>query len=482
MQVRRLVCALSLGLALAPRPARAEAPLGLDDAVTLALTNNERALKAPLRVEAAQGQLERARAAFLPTLVAGGTGQLHSIEDRSGRILAGSGNITLNQPLLNLPAFPLYAQAKHQLESERWGAVQDKRQLAFDTAHAFLLALTNERVLEAAKGRLDRARENQQTADARAQAQLASTNDVTRAIIETTSATREVAQAQGNLTRAYLQLGFLVGKPITGNLSAPDRVTQTAEHSALRTEDVAQMAEARRADVRSAHERTEALRESAREPLFRLAPTIGASAQIHAVVAPIAPDPVFDETLQLTLSWNIYDAGVRYADRKTRVAQAESQALDEKALRRSIATDVNIALTALRAARESYRISEEAVDAAKRNTTETEILYAQGLARAIEVSDANGQRFDAEVNRATAKLSMQQAYLDLRDALGLGPVGEELQPSVAAPKDGATAPRGAEAAPAGATAAKAGAAPPLPPAPPGPATAPPSTAPKGGTP
>ena len=479
MQVRTLVCALSLGLALAPRAARAEAPLGLDEAVNLALANNERALKAPLRVEAAQGQLERARSAFLPTLVANGTGQLRSIEDRNGRAVSGSGNLTLNQPLLNLPAFPLYAQAKHQLESERWGAVQDKRLLAFDTAHAFLLALTNERVLEAAKGRLDRARENQQTADARAQAQLASTNDVTRAIIETTSATREVAQAQGNLARAYLQLGFLVGKPITGNLSAPDRVTQTAEHSALRTEDVAQMAEARRPDVRAAHERTEALRESAREPLFRLAPTIGASAQIHTTVAPIAPDPAFDETLQLTLSWNIYDAGVRYADRKTRVAQAQSQALDEKALRRSIATDVNIALTALRAARESYRISEEAVDAAKRNTTETEILYAQGLARAIEVSDANGRRFDAEVNRATAKLSMQQAYLDLRDALGLGPVGEELQPGGAAAKDGAAAtPPSAAATPPGAAAAP----PAAPPAQPSAAPVPPGAAPKGGTP
>jgi outer membrane protein TolC len=84
---------------------------------------------------------------------------------------------------------------------------------------------------------------------------------------------------------------------------------------------------------------------------------------------------------------------------------------------------------------------------------ETEILYQQGLARALEVSDANGRRFDAEVNRATAKLSMQQAYLDLREALGLGPIGEELEPSPAAAK-----------------------------AAPGPPPIPPFVAPKGGTP
>jgi outer membrane protein TolC len=261
---------------------------------------------------------------------------------------------------------------------------------------------------------------------------------VTRAIVETTTATREVAQAQGRLSRAYLELGFLVGRAVNGGLTAPDRITQTAERSAIRPEDAAQNAEARRPDVRAAHERTEALRASAKEPLYRLAPTIGASAQIRGTLAPIAPDTAFDESVQLNLTWTIYDAGVRYADRKTRAAQAESQALDEKQLRRSIATDIGVAIASLRAARDSYRISEEAVEAATRNTVETEILYQQGLARALEVSDANGRRFDAEVNRATAKLAMQQAYLDLRYALGLGPLGNELDAGAgAAPKGGA---------------------------------------------
>ncbi|MBL8606283.1 MAG: TolC family protein [Myxococcales bacterium] len=60
-------------LALSPRRAAAQeaAPLRMEDAVQLALANNERAKKAPLRVEQAAGQLERARDAFFPTLSAG---------------------------------------------------------------------------------------------------------------------------------------------------------------------------------------------------------------------------------------------------------------------------------------------------------------------------------------------------------------------------------------------------------------------------
>ena len=114
---------------------------------------------------------------------------------------------------MNLSAFPQYSQARHQLESERWGSVQDKRLVAFDTASAFLVTLTNERVLRAAEQRLDRARANSRDTSARAAAGLTSTNDATRATLETASAENQVATARGNVARAYLQLGFLVGRP-----------------------------------------------------------------------------------------------------------------------------------------------------------------------------------------------------------------------------------------------------------------------------
>ncbi|MDI1446293.1 TolC family protein [Polyangium sp. 6x1] len=418
-------------LLLLPRGARAGS-LTLEQAVRQALAHHERAGKAPLRVEAAEGQLDRARSAFLPSLVAGANATVRGTPDRIGRQLFGTGTLTLTQPLLNPSAIPQYTQAKRQLAAERWGAVEDRRSLAFDTARAFLVVLTRERVLEAATRRLERARANQQNADARAQAGLASTNDVTRALLETAAAAREVAQAEGNVATAYLELGFLVGSPVTGPLSAPDRTTRAAESGGVRAEDEVKQAEARRPDLRSAAERTAALRASAQEPLYRLAPTLSLSAQVRFNPAPAPPDTTHDETLQVNLTWPLFDAGARYGDRKTRVAQAESQALDERQLRRSVATDIGIARATLKAARESYRIAEEAVAAARKNTAETEILYQQGLARAIELVDANARRFEAEVALATAKLSMEQAYLELRFALGQGPTDDDTERSAAA--------------------------------------------------
>lgn len=410
-----------------PVPAFAqEQQLRIEDAIALALQNNERAQKAPLRVETAEGQVDRARTSFYPSLSANGSGTWNATEDRSGRSVTTSGTVTLTQPLLTPSAFPLYAQSKHQRESERWGATQDRRVLAFDTARSFLQVLTADRVVEAATKRLDRAKENLANAQARAQAQLASTNDATRAQVELSTSYREVAQAQGSLAKAHTQLSFLVGKRIDGTLAAPDRTTKGAESFENAAQSQVQAAIDRRPDVKQAQERTEALKLSASEPLYRLAPTLSAQGQLRVIPDPLATEKATNETISLVLTWNIFDQGQRYADRRTRLAQSESQQLDEKLLRRSVATDVELAIIALRTAREAYRIAGDAVAAAQKLVEEEQILYQQGLARAIEVTDANSKRFDAEVSRASARLSMEQAYLELRFALGLAPIDEEL--------------------------------------------------------
>ena len=209
-------------------------------------------------------------------------------------------------------------------------------------------------------------------------------------------------------------------------LAPPDRTTQAAESFETNPDDQVRAAMDRRPDLRAAQERTEALRASAKEPLYRLLPSLSASAQVRFLPDPLPTERGRDEIATLNLQWNIFDAGFRYADRRTRLAQAESQALDESLLRRTIDNEIRVALVSLRAAREAFKIADDAIAAAQRSSDETEILYRQGLARAIELTDANARRYDAEVTRASAKLSMEQAYLELRYALGFGPIDENL--------------------------------------------------------
>jgi outer membrane protein TolC len=184
-----------------------------------------------------------------------------------------------------------------------------------------------------------------------------------------------------------------------------------------------------RPDVNVLKHQAVAAHDFAGEPMLRFVPTLGLQGQALATTNP--PGGVasrwHDETLQGTLTWTLYDAGVRYADKHSRDAQAEIADLNLQLLGRGVDAQVRAAVAVLVAAQAAYRVAVDAVRFARQNVDETAILYRQGLAKAIELVDANDSRFTAEVNYASAEYAMAQAYLGLRQALGLDPLGTELR-------------------------------------------------------
>src|SRR5262249_44493753 len=110
------------------------------------------------------------------------------------------------------------------------------------------------------------------------------------------------------------------------------------------------------------------------------------------------------------------------ADASSRQASADVAELQVRALRKKITADIRTAVAALVAGRSSIQAAQEGVDAARKSADETAVLYKQGLAKAIELVNANSSRFDAEVSLAAAQLGLRQAELDLRAALGLFPI------------------------------------------------------------
>jgi outer membrane protein TolC len=403
------------------QPARAEG-LSMSQAVALALRNNERARIADLRVEQAEGSVESARGAFLPSLLVGGSANLDAHASKNGDHVSGLGTITLRQPILHPSAIPTYRASKMSLESSKQAAVEDERALAYDTARAFVEAVAAERVLKAAEGRLERANADLEDTLARVAAQLNSSNDSTRTKLDVASAKRGVTTSKSSVDRARLSLGLLLGTSVEGPLEEPDALSKAAESFVGRADELSKTARVERADLKKAHFDTLAARESAEEPLYRLAPTIDLNGVASANPRPATGQHPDAETLTLSLSWTIFDGGVRYGDRKSKLAQASSLAYQEKALERSVDIGVRSAVVSLLAAQEALRVAEEAVEAARANSEETQILYKQGLARAIELTDANASRFDAEVSLAEARLDLVEAYLGLREAEGLDPV------------------------------------------------------------
>ncbi|NUP08344.1 MAG: TolC family protein [Polyangiaceae bacterium] len=402
-------------------PVFAQEELTLEVAMKRSLQTHERAKIAELDVEAAEGAVESARADFLPTLVLGAEATLAPPDD-ADRYVTGSGTLTLRQPLLNPSAIPRLSSAKHTLESEKLSAGEERRQLAFETARAFLDALAAERFVDAAEERLKRAKANQDNAQARVDAELNSSNDVTRAKLEVSSAARELAQRERDEIEARIALALLVGGPVEGELVSPEVLFEEARTFAGNAEELSNAASTTRGDVRALEEQALAAKESAKEPLFRLAPSIDLTGRFRVNPDPLPEQSWHDESLTLALTWTIFDGGQRYGDRKTLLARTYSIDAQRSLVRRTLSTEIQSSITSLETSRTTYSLAQEAKSAATTNTEETNVLYQQGLARAIEVVDANAEQFDAEVEVESSRIEMARSYLGLRQSMGAQPL------------------------------------------------------------
>lgn len=400
--------------------------LGLGDAIQLALTRNERARIAELDVVIADASVSKARVAFLPVLTANGNNTLHPRDTPRD---TASGALTLSQPLLVPSAWPLLEEAKHNLSGQRAQSADDKRQLAFDAAKAFFNVLLADQVVKAAQRKLDTAKADLADTDAQVKAQLVSSNDVTRAQIGLASSVRELASDQGNLDAAYVQLSLILDErvgPGIAELEVPAALLEAGARPLPAVAALVASSLARRPDLAARKDFALASHDFAREPRVRWFPTIGVAAQLTANSQADRSGHEVAGTVTLNASWAIYDAGSRDADARSRDASAAIADLSMNSLVRTIEAQVRSAAVSLDSAQQALVAARDAMTASRKSADETAILYHQQLAKAIELLDANEQRFVAEVNFAVAQFSVASAYLALRQAMGLDPIGEDL--------------------------------------------------------
>jgi outer membrane protein TolC len=405
--------------------------LRIEDAVARALARNERARIADLNVTVAAAGVDKARAAFLPTVNVGGiyTQKPDDVVAPPKSSYTAVASVTISQPLINASAFPLYAEAKRLLDGQVAQTQDDKRVLAFDAARAFFTALSADAVVTAASTRLDTAKANLADTEARVQAQLVSTNDVTRATIDLANAVHELENDRGTARIAYVALAYTINSPVPNTLVTPTALLAAGRAAVPPVDGLVRLAILRRPDLASKRQVALAAHDFAAEPLLRLVPTLGVSGtlQLSSDETIVGHGFYNTEALVATLSWPLFDAGVRYADKRSRDAAAESADLVTAELVRSVDEQVRSSAIALEASQKALVAAAQARDAAKKSADETAILYKQGLAKAIELVDANDQRFLAEVSYATAEYAVAIAYLSLRQSVGLDPIGTELR-------------------------------------------------------
>jgi outer membrane protein TolC len=423
-----LVIALPVGLSAGL--ARAD-ELRIEDAVALALARNEVAKISDANVVVADAAVLKARTAFYPTIGVLGT-YTQSPQDvvapghNSYSLLASA---VFTQPILNASSFPLYAQSKRLYDGQVAQTVDDKRLLAYDAVRAFFAALTADAVAAAAADRLKTAQLNVDDTQARLDARLVSSNDVTRAKIDLGNAVNELETDRGTAQVTYQALAFTINAPVPTKLAPPTALLGAGRADVPGVENLLRTAIAKRPDLVSKRFLAVAAHDFADEPMLRLVPSLALSGTFTLTSNPTyaGADIYNNEFLLFTVTWPLFDAGVRYADKRSRDAQANIADLTVDALVRTVDAQVRSAVFTLKSAQAALVGAEQARDAANLSKDETAILYKQGLAKAIELVDANDSAFLAAVNYATAEYGLTLAYLNLRQTIGLDPLGTELR-------------------------------------------------------
>lgn len=395
-------------------------PLTIERAVELAVTRNERAAIADTTVEAAEARVRRARTAFLPRVdISGNLGT--DIGNGSERDLTASALLT--QPIFDARVFPLYRQQRFERDAAVLSAVDSKRVLGFDAAVSFLTTLSFEQVLLAAERRRDFAQTNLDDVRARFEAGLVSSNDVTRAELELATAVRGLAQARGDVQASRVDLENLL-KADVESLAPPEALLDAADDPPPAVGSVVAEAQARRSDIAARRARVEALRAFADEPRARFFPSVLFNAQTRNVNDGPITNRNNEGFVGVSFAWPVFDAGLRAADRAERTANVRGAELQLELELREVERQMHGASVQLSTEQASLREAIAAVRAARKNADETNILYREGLASALELADATQRLFEAEVAEVTARYRMALAFLSLREASGVAAVGE----------------------------------------------------------
>jgi outer membrane protein TolC len=399
-----------------------DAPLTIERAVALALERNERAAIAETTVEAAEARLSRARTAFLPRVDISGNWRNDYDETSTDRALSTAALVT--QPVFDARIFPLYRQARFQREATRFSAADARRLLAFDAAATFLATLSLEQVQLAAEHRRQFAQTNLDDVRARFEAGLVSSNDVTRAELELATAVRGVAQSTGDVQASRIDLETLLKSEVAGELAFPQALLDAADDAPSATETQVTEAQQRRPDLAATRANVEALRAFANEPAARFLPSVLFNAQTRNINDGRLTNRTNEGFFGFTLAWPVFDAGLRRAETLERNALVRGAELQLQFEERDVERELRSAAVQLSTEQAALREAAAALRAARKNADETNALYREGLASALELADANQRLFESEVAEVTARYRMAVAYLSWREAIGIGPVGD----------------------------------------------------------
>jgi multidrug efflux system outer membrane protein len=396
--------------------------VSLTEAVRRALERNPNSEVAHQEVVRSIALARQVRAAWFPSLNANAT-YTHLDNDR--RLANGSialpqdslaANLQLTVPILAPRQWVASQRAKENIATSRASAVETRREVAIQTARAYLTVIAEHRVLQAAQESLQSSRELEDYTKTRYEGGVGNRLDAVRASQERAAADVRVKNELANLARAQEALGVLMGDE--GGIDAAEEPSLAPPPS---VDAAIGEATSRRADIAVERDRVEVARRAERDSWVDYLPTLNAIAQPFYQNPKTFTQPTTGWQAQLVMQLPLYDGGLRYGVHdERRAVESEARAKLEGALREA-RSEVRVAFDAMRRADEALGAAREAQRLAKESLELAQLAYQTGATTNLEVVDAERRFNEANTGAAVSEDLARQARLDLLAACGRFP-------------------------------------------------------------
>ncbi len=464
--------------------------LSLDAAVGRALQVGEEVRLAGAQVDVTRAQMVGARATALPQLRLSST-YSHQLENARAQAVGsifGQSNtynsgVNLSQTLFQGGRVVSAARAANRIgDAAVLTAEETRRSVTLAVQRAYLGALLADRLVAIQEGNLALASDRLAQVQQLESGGRAARYDVLRARVERANLEPLAIQARNDRDLVLIELKRLLNLP----LEQPVRLTTVLDGEAVAaavasvsigpaprgqvadpTGQTAGRAVDERASVQAARLTAEARHFSVRVARAELLPTVSIAATIGYLAFPpggffqnvptqigrldpvpcppgSAPDRVCtqqnggwfsDRSLQVAVSWPLFDglrtrANIQVAQAQARIADLQ---LDQE--REAVAVEIARARRQLERAGATYAAQRQTVDEADETYRLASLRFTRGLGTQLEASDAQLLRLTAQVNAARAAVDLYLAAAELARAEGrpiptLPAAGDAPSPSV----------------------------------------------------
>lgn len=397
--------------------------LTVGEAMRLALARNPSVEVADAEVDRAQGVVEQARSAAIPTLFANASytrldGNRQVGAPPNVKLLAGENeffaNLAATVPLVVPRSWSLWSHAIDGRNVARSEALNVRRELAAATARTFLAVVLQKRILGTAEHAHAISQDTYEFARGRRAGRLGNRLDEVRAANRLAGDDVRVSRARVELTRVREALGVLVGS--ANEVDAADEAVTLPDLPP--SDEALKEATSRRADVALDRTLVQSSARFVRDEWTDYAPYITMTGQVFYQNPATVPFPLTGYQAQIVLTLPLYDGGNRTGEKRQREVAERKASADLDGAIRQARSDVRVALDEVRRAEEALSSAREAARAAQETLDLANEAYKEGTATSLDVLDAERGLTEADLELAFVEDQERQSRVDVLFASG----------------------------------------------------------------